>query len=146
MRFLPAGNVWELPRIEPGSDGVGGIFGIRTRRAVTTEGRRNTCACRMLMSADDYSRWMDVDDAVDDDRRSADRLSGGGNGRHPTGDTVVVFGPQVRSAIWRRRCAWLSAQGEYPVTDHIEYRLEFARDYAPSKFITIKNRRCCSVS
>jgi threonine dehydrogenase-like Zn-dependent dehydrogenase len=46
------------------------------------------------------------------------------------GDTVVVFGAGP-VGIMAARCAWLFGAGRVIVIDHIEYRLEFARHYAP---------------
>lgn len=48
------------------------------------------------------------------------------------GDTVVVFGAGP-VGIMAARCAWLFGAGRVIVIDHIDYRLEFARDYAPAE-------------
>lgn len=45
------------------------------------------------------------------------------------GDTVVVFGAGP-VGIMAAKCAWLFGAGRVIVIDHIEYRLEFARNYA----------------
>jgi threonine dehydrogenase-like Zn-dependent dehydrogenase len=47
-----------------------------------------------------------------------------------TGDTVVVFGAGP-VGIMAARCAWLFGANRVIVIDHIEYRLEFARQYCP---------------
>lgn len=46
------------------------------------------------------------------------------------GDTVVVFGAGP-VGIMAARCAWLFGAGRVIVIDQLEYRLEFARNYAP---------------
>jgi len=46
-----------------------------------------------------------------------------------TGDTVVVFGAGP-VGIMAARCAWLFGAGRVIIIDHVEYRLEFARNYA----------------
>lgn len=46
------------------------------------------------------------------------------------GDTVVVFGAGP-VGIMAARCAWLFGAGRVIVIDHIEYRLDFARKFAP---------------
>jgi threonine dehydrogenase-like Zn-dependent dehydrogenase len=46
------------------------------------------------------------------------------------GDTVVVFGAGP-IGIMAARCAWLFGAGRVIVIDHIEYRLEFVKQYAP---------------
>ena len=45
------------------------------------------------------------------------------------GDTVVVFGAGP-VGIMAARCAWLFGAGRVIIIDHVEYRLEFARNYA----------------
>lgn len=46
------------------------------------------------------------------------------------GDTVVVFGAGP-VGIMAARCAWLFGAGRVIVVDHVEYRLDFVRKYAP---------------
>jgi len=46
------------------------------------------------------------------------------------GDTVVVFGAGP-IGIMAARCAWLFGAGRVIVIDQLDYRLEFARNYAP---------------
>ncbi|MFC5408225.1 zinc-dependent alcohol dehydrogenase [Larkinella bovis] len=45
------------------------------------------------------------------------------------GDTVVVFGAGP-IGIMAARCAWLFGAGRVIVIDHVDYRLEFVRNYA----------------
>jgi threonine dehydrogenase-like Zn-dependent dehydrogenase len=45
------------------------------------------------------------------------------------GDTVCVFGAGP-IGIMAARCAWLFGAGRVIVIDHLDYRLEFARNYA----------------
>jgi threonine dehydrogenase-like Zn-dependent dehydrogenase len=46
------------------------------------------------------------------------------------GDTVVVFGAGP-VGIMAARCAWLFGAGRVIIIDRVEYRLEFAKNYAP---------------
>jgi threonine dehydrogenase-like Zn-dependent dehydrogenase len=46
------------------------------------------------------------------------------------GDTVVVFGAGP-VGIMAARCSWLFGAGRVIVIDHLEYRLDFVKDYAP---------------
>lgn len=46
-----------------------------------------------------------------------------------TGDTVVVFGAGP-VGIMAAKCAWLFGAGRVIIIDHLEYRLDFARNYA----------------
>lgn len=45
------------------------------------------------------------------------------------GDTVVVFGAGP-IGVMAARCAWLFGAGRVIIIDHLEYRLEFARNYS----------------
>jgi threonine dehydrogenase-like Zn-dependent dehydrogenase len=48
------------------------------------------------------------------------------------GDTVVVFGAGP-IGIMAAKCAWLFGAGRVIVIDHIEYRLEFAKEWCPAE-------------
>jgi threonine dehydrogenase-like Zn-dependent dehydrogenase len=48
------------------------------------------------------------------------------------GDTVVVFGAGP-VGIMAARCAWLFGAGRVIVIDRVQYRLEFAKSYAPAE-------------
>lgn len=54
------------------------------------------------------------------------------------GDTVVVFGAGP-VGIMAARCAWLFGAGRVIVIDHIDYRLEFARNYCPCEAYNYKD-------
>src|SRR5829696_6300060 len=53
------------------------------------------------------------------------------------GDTVVVFGAGP-IGIMAARCAWLFGAGRVIVIDHVDYRLEFVRNYAPAEVYNFK--------
>jgi threonine dehydrogenase-like Zn-dependent dehydrogenase len=53
------------------------------------------------------------------------------------GDTVVVFGAGP-VGIMAARCAWLFGAGRVIVIDHLNYRLEFVRDFAPAEVYNFK--------
>jgi threonine dehydrogenase-like Zn-dependent dehydrogenase len=53
------------------------------------------------------------------------------------GDTVVVFGAGP-VGIMAARCAWLFGAGRVIVIDHVDYRLEFAKNYAPAEVYNYK--------
>ena len=55
-----------------------------------------------------------------------------------TGDTVVVFGAGP-IGIMAARCAWLFGATRVIVIDHIEYRLDFVRKYAPCEAYNYKS-------
>ncbi len=54
------------------------------------------------------------------------------------GDTVVVFGAGP-VGIMAARCAWLFGAGRVIVIDQIDYRLDFARTYAPCEAYNFKS-------
>lgn len=54
------------------------------------------------------------------------------------GDTVVVFGAGP-VGIMAAKCAWLFGAGRVIVIDHIEYRLEFVKDYANCEVYNFKS-------
>jgi threonine dehydrogenase-like Zn-dependent dehydrogenase len=53
------------------------------------------------------------------------------------GDTVVVFGAGP-IGIMAARCAWLFGAGRVIIIDQLDYRLEFARNYAPCEAYNFK--------
>ncbi|HUR67308.1 MAG TPA: zinc-dependent alcohol dehydrogenase [Chitinophagaceae bacterium] len=54
------------------------------------------------------------------------------------GDTVVVFGAGP-VGIMAARCAWLFGAGRVIIIDQVEYRLDFARQYAPCEAYNFKS-------
>ncbi|MDB5286000.1 MAG: glutathione-dependent formaldehyde dehydrogenase [Mucilaginibacter sp.] len=54
------------------------------------------------------------------------------------GDTVVIFGAGP-IGIMAARCAWFFGPARVIVIDHIEYRLEFARNYAKCEAYNFKS-------
>src|SRR5690606_42132749 len=81
---------------------------------------------------------MDLDDAL----RLADVLHTGYQaaemGGIKPGDTVVVFGAGP-VGIMAAKCAWLFGAGRVIVIDHLEYRLDFVRDYAQCEAYNFKS-------
>lgn len=56
------------------------------------------------------------------------------------GDTVVVFGAGP-IGIMAARCAWLFGATRVIVIDHLEYRLDFVRNYAPCEAYNFKSMK-----
>ena len=54
------------------------------------------------------------------------------------GDTVVVFGAGP-VGIMAARCAWLFGAGRVIIIDHLDYRLEFAKNYAHCEAYNFKS-------
>ncbi len=74
--------------------------------------------------------WMDPDDAVMLTDVTPTGYQAAEMGGIQPGDTVVVFGAGP-VGIMAARCAWLFGAGRVIVIDHIDYRLDFVRNYAP---------------
>jgi threonine dehydrogenase-like Zn-dependent dehydrogenase len=73
--------------------------------------------------------WMDIEDAVMLTDVTPTGYQAAEMGGIQRGDTVVVFGAGP-IGIMAARCAWLFGAGRVIIIDHLEYRLEFARNYA----------------
>ncbi len=73
--------------------------------------------------------WMDPDDAVLLTDVVPTGYQAAEMGGIKKGDTVVVFGAGP-VGIMAAKCAWLFGAGRVIVIDHLEYRLEFVRNYA----------------
>jgi threonine dehydrogenase-like Zn-dependent dehydrogenase len=56
---------------------------------------------------------------------------------HQEGDTVVVFGAGP-VGIFAAKSAWLMGAGRVIVVDHLEYRLEFVRNFAQCEIVNFK--------
>lgn len=72
---------------------------------------------------------MDIEDAVMLTDVTPTGYQAAEMGGIQKGDTVVVFGAGP-IGIMAARCAWLFGAGRVIIIDHLEYRLEFARQYA----------------
>jgi threonine dehydrogenase-like Zn-dependent dehydrogenase len=72
---------------------------------------------------------MDLDDAVLLTDVCPTGYQAAEMGAIQTGDTVVVFGAGP-IGIMAARCAWLFGAGRVIIIDHIDYRLEFAKNYS----------------
>lgn len=81
---------------------------------------------------------MDVDDAVLLTDVVPTGYQAAEMGGIQPGDTVVVFGAGP-VGIMAARCAWLFGAGRVIVIDHVEYRLDFVKNYAPSEVYNFKS-------
>ena len=82
-------------------------------------------------------QWMELDDAV----LLTDVVPTGYQAAEMAGiqrgDTVVIFGAGP-IGIMAARCAWLFGAGRVIVFDHLEYRLEFVRQFGPAEAYNFK--------
>ena len=84
--------------------------------------------------------WMHPDDAVLLTDVVPTGYQAAEMGGIKTGDTVVVFGAGP-VGIMAARCAWLFGAARVIVIDHLEYRLEFARNFAFAEAYNFKSMR-----
>ena len=76
--------------------------------------------------------WMDDDTAVMLTDVTPTGYQAAEMGGIQKGDTVCVFGAGP-VGIMAARCAWLFGAGRVIVIDHIDYRLEFAKNWCPAE-------------
>lgn len=81
---------------------------------------------------------MDLDDAVMLTDVTPTGYQAAEMGGIQKGDTVVVFGAGP-IGIMAARCAWLFGAARVIIIDHLEYRLEFARNYAQCEAYNFKS-------
>ncbi|MBV9495385.1 MAG: glutathione-dependent formaldehyde dehydrogenase [Acidobacteria bacterium] len=76
--------------------------------------------------------WMDEEDALLLTDACPTGYQAAEMGDIKEGDTVVVFGAGP-VGIFAARSAWLMGAGRVIVTDHLDYRLDFVRQYGPAE-------------
>ncbi|MFD2163474.1 zinc-dependent alcohol dehydrogenase [Paradesertivirga mongoliensis] len=81
--------------------------------------------------------WMDPDDAVLLTDVVPTGYQAAEMGGIQPGDTVVVFGAGP-IGIMAAKCSWLFGAGRVIVIDHLDYRLEFVRNYAQCEAYNFK--------
>ena len=81
---------------------------------------------------------MDIEDAVMLTDVTPTGYQAAEMGGIQKGDTVVVFGAGP-IGIMAARCAWLFGAGRVIIIDHLDYRLEFARNYAQCEAYNFKS-------
>src|SRR3954470_22777367 len=114
----------------PEATAVGGIYGYSHTAGGYDGGQAEYVRVPMAdVGPTVIPEGMDLDDAV----LLTDALPTGYQaaemGGIQKGDTVVIFGAGP-IGIMSARCAWLFGAGRVIIIDHIDYRLEFARQYA----------------
>lgn len=80
---------------------------------------------------------LDVDDAVLLTDAFPTGYQAAEMGGIEEGDTVVVFGAGP-VGLFAARSAWLLGAGRVIVVDHLEYRLDFAREFGPCETVDFK--------
>ena len=136
--FCKQGLFGNCHESNPGATAVGGIFGY----SHTAGGYDGGQAEFVRVPYADFGPtlipdWMDPDDAVLLTDVVPTGYQAAEMGGIQQGDTVVVFGAGP-VGIMAARCAWLFGAGRVIVIDHLDYRLEFARDYCPAEVYNYK--------
>ncbi len=123
----------------PGATAVGGIYGYSHTAGGYDGGQAEYVRVPMAdVGPTIIPHDMDPDDAV----LLTDALPTGYQaaemGDIEQGDTVVVFGAGP-VGIFAARSAWLFGAGRVIVVDHVDYRLDFVRRYAPCEVVNFKD-------
>ena len=117
----------------PQATAVGGIFGYSHTAGGYDGGQAEYVRVPYAdVSPTVIPEGMDLDDAVMLTDVVPTGYQAAEMGGIQPGDTVVVFGAGP-VGIMAARCAWLFGAGRVIVIDHIEYRLEFVKNYAPAE-------------
>src|SRR5688572_15141480 len=115
----------------PEATAVGGIFGYSHTGGGYDGGQAEYVRVPYAdVSPTVIPEGMDLDDAVMLTDVVPTGYQAAEMGGIQPGDTVVVFGAGP-VGIMAARCAWLFGAGRVIVIDHIDYRLDFVKSYAP---------------
>ena len=122
----------------PEATAVGGIFGYSHTAGGYDGGQAEYVRVPYAdVSPTVIPDWMDPDDAVMLTDVTPTGYQAAEMGGIQPGDTVVVFGAGP-VGIMAARCAWLFGAGRVIVIDHVQYRLDFVRGYAPCEAYNFK--------
>ncbi|UYQ91798.1 glutathione-dependent formaldehyde dehydrogenase [Chitinophaga horti] len=114
----------------PQATAVGGIFGYSHTAGGFDGGQAEYVRVPFAnVGPEIIPDWMDNDDAVMLTDVFPTGYQAAEMGGIKPGDTVVVFGAGP-VGIMAAKCSWLFGAARVIVIDHIEYRLDFARQYA----------------
>jgi threonine dehydrogenase-like Zn-dependent dehydrogenase len=122
----------------PAATAVGGIFGYSHTAGGYDGGQAEYVRVPYAdIGPTKIPQGMDIDDAVMLTDVTPTGYQAAEMGGIQPGDTVVVFGAGP-VGIMAARCAWLFGAGRVIIVDHLEYRLEFARNYAKCEAYNFK--------
>lgn len=122
----------------PSATAVGGIFGYSHTTGGYAGGQAEYVRVPMAdVGPTVLPPGMDLDDAVLLTDVVPTGYQAAEMGGIQEGDTVVVFGAGP-IGIMAAKSAWLLGAGRVIVVDHLEYRLEFVRNYAQCEIVDFK--------
>lgn len=138
MCFLPSTTLWQLHEANSQATAVGGIFGY----SHTAGGYHGGQAEYVRVPYADVGptvipEWMSLNDAVMMTDVVPTGYQAAEMGGIQEGDTVVVFGAGP-IGIMAAKCSWLFGAARVIVIDHLDYRLEFVKDYAQCEVYNFK--------
>jgi threonine dehydrogenase-like Zn-dependent dehydrogenase len=129
--FCQQGLFGNCHESNPSATAVGGIFGYSHTAGGYDGGQAEFVRVPFAdVGPTVIPEWMDPDDAVLLTDVVPTGYQAAEMGGIQSGDTVVVFGAGP-IGIMAARCSWLFGADRVIVIDRLDYRLEFARKYAP---------------
>jgi threonine dehydrogenase-like Zn-dependent dehydrogenase len=128
--FCKQGLFGNCHESNPGATAVGGIFGYSHTAGGYNGGQAEYARVPYAdVSPTVIPEGMDPDDAVMLTDVVPTGYQAAEMGGIQPGDTVMVFGAGP-IGIMAARCAWLFGAGRVIIIDEVDYRLEFAKNYA----------------
>lgn len=123
----------------PEATAVGGIFGYSHTAGGYDGGQAQYVRVPYAdVGPTKIPEWMDLDDAALLTDVVPTGYQAAEMGGIKVGDTVVVFGAGP-VGIMAAKCSWLFGAGRVIVIDHIDYRLEFVKNYAQCEAYNFKS-------
>jgi threonine dehydrogenase-like Zn-dependent dehydrogenase len=123
----------------PEATAVGGIFGYSHTAGGYDGGQAQYVRVPYAdIGPTKIPEWMDLDDAALLTDVVPTGYQAAEMGGIKVGDTVVVFGAGP-VGIMAAKCSWLFGAARVIVIDHLDYRLEFAKNYAQCEVYNFKS-------
>ncbi len=127
--------------VNPEATAVGGIYGYSHTTGGYDGGQAELVRVPMAdIGPTVIPKNLDLDDAVLLTDAYPTGYQAAEMGEIKQGDTVVVFGAGP-VGIFAAKSAWLLGAGRVIVVDHVEYRLEFVKNFAQCEVINFKEVR-----
>ena len=127
--------------VNPEASAIGGIYGYSHSTGGYDGGQAEYVRVPMAdVGPTVIPKDLDLDDAVLLTDAYPTGYQAAEMGDITEGDTVVVFGAGP-VGIFAAKSAWLLGAGRVIVVDHVEYRLDFVRDFAQCEVVNFKDVR-----
>jgi alcohol dehydrogenase len=133
--FCARGLYSNCHNVNPNATAIGGIYGYSHTCGGYDGGQAEFVRVPFAdVGPTRISEWMDEEDAVLLTDVVPTGYFAAELGGIREGDVVIVFGAGP-IGLYAARSSWLMGAGRVIVVDHIDYRLEFARQFAPAEVI-----------